>query len=46
MGEDVGALQRLGEEAEDVVDEQDGGVGGRGAGDVCWWEGSQTVRGG
>lgn len=32
--EDVGALQRLGEEAEDVVDEEDGGGGTRWAGDV------------
>lgn len=31
VGEDVGALERLGREAEDVVDDQDGGGGVGGA---------------
>lgn len=35
VGEDVGALEGLGGEAEDVEDDEDGGVGIRGAGDVC-----------
>lgn len=34
VGEDVGALERLREVAEDVVDEDDGVGGGRGARDV------------
>ena len=35
MREDVGALEGLGGEAEDVVDDEDGGVGVGGAGNVC-----------
>lgn len=35
MREDVGALQGLWPEAEDVVDDQDGFFGGGGAGGVC-----------
>ena len=35
MGEDVGALQGLGPEAEDVVDDEEGFFGGWGAGCVC-----------
>ena len=35
MGEDVGALDGLGREAEDVVDDEDGGGSIRGAGGVA-----------
>jgi len=42
VGEDVGALDRLGAVAEDVVDDEDGGGGGGGAGGV--WVGIRRGR--
>lgn len=38
VGEDVGALDALRGEAEDVEDDEDGGGGGGGAGGVCFGE--------
>ena len=51
VGEDVGALEGLVAEAEDVVDDEDGGGGVGGAGGVCevglvvWRGGGERWRG-